>query len=81
MPEPIFMKLGMYIMAPELILTEYLINLFSQSACLYIYFFVVAGQRLSENVTAATNTYAEIKEFSDEMFSIRSVSYERKVGD
>jgi hypothetical protein len=72
---------GMYIMAPELILIEYLINPFSQSVCLYIYFFMAARQLLSENVTAATNTYAEIEEFSDEMFSIRSVSYERKVGD
>jgi hypothetical protein len=33
MPEPIFMNLGMYIMAPEPILTAYFINPFHQSVC------------------------------------------------
>jgi hypothetical protein len=34
--EPIFMKLGMYIMAPELISTTYFINPSHQSVCLYV---------------------------------------------
>jgi hypothetical protein len=33
MPEPIFMKLGMYIMAPEPISTVYFINPSHQSVC------------------------------------------------
>jgi hypothetical protein len=37
MPEPIFMKLGMCIMAPEPISTVYFINPFHQSVCLYLY--------------------------------------------
>jgi hypothetical protein len=64
-PEPIFMKLGIYIMPPEIISSAYLINPSNQSACLYIYFFIVARQRLSENVTAATSTHASIEEFLD----------------
>jgi hypothetical protein len=37
MPEPIFMKLGMYVMEPESISTAYFINLSHQSMCLYVY--------------------------------------------
>jgi hypothetical protein len=40
MPEPIFMKLGMYIMAPEPILAAYFINpsyQFSLWVCIHIY--------------------------------------------
>jgi hypothetical protein len=45
-PPPLnFMKSGMNIMAPEPILTVYLINPSHQSACLYVY---VAGQQLSQ---------------------------------
>jgi hypothetical protein len=36
MDEPIFMKLGMYIMAPEPISTEYFINPSHQFVCLYV---------------------------------------------
>jgi hypothetical protein len=36
MPEPVFMKLGMYIMAREPILTAYFINASHQSVCLYM---------------------------------------------
>jgi hypothetical protein len=36
-PEPIFMKLVMYIMTSEPILTAYLINPSRQSVCLYVY--------------------------------------------
>jgi hypothetical protein len=39
----------------------------------------VARQRLGKNVTVATNTHATI-ELLDASFSVRSVSYQRKVG-
>jgi hypothetical protein len=62
MPEPIFMKLGMYIMTPEPISMAYFINPSHQSVCLYVYPLIVAMQQLSKNVTTATNTHATIKE-------------------
>jgi hypothetical protein len=62
MPESILMKLGMYIMAPVTILTAYFINPSHQSACLYVCSRIVAGQRLGNNLTAATNTHAAIEE-------------------
>jgi hypothetical protein len=73
MAEPIFMKLGMYVYinAPEPISTVYFINL-SPTA---------ARQGLGKNVTAATNTHATIEELLDASFFMRSVSYQRKVGD
>jgi hypothetical protein len=37
MPEPIFMKLGMYITAPEPISMAYFINLSHQSVYLHVY--------------------------------------------
>jgi hypothetical protein len=55
MPEPIFLKLGMYIIAPESISTAYFINPSHQTVCLYVYPPIVARQRLGKNVTAATN--------------------------
>jgi hypothetical protein len=58
MPEPIFMKLCMYIMEPEPISTAYFINPSQKSVCLYVYPPFVARQRLGTNVTAATNTHA-----------------------
>jgi hypothetical protein len=60
MPEPIFMKLGMYIMSPDPISMVYFINPSDQSVCLYAYPYVVAGQRL-RIVTIATNTHATIE--------------------
>jgi hypothetical protein len=56
MAEPIFMKLGMYIMAPEPISTAYFVNTSRLSVCLYVYPSFVARQRLGKNVPAATNT-------------------------
>jgi hypothetical protein len=38
MPEPICMKPGMYVMAPEPISTAYFINPSQQSVCMYVYF-------------------------------------------
>jgi hypothetical protein len=49
MPEPIIMKLGTYIMAPEPISTAYLKNPSNQSVCLYVYPPIVPRQRLSKN--------------------------------
>jgi hypothetical protein len=57
MAEPIFMKLGMYIMAPKPISAAYFINPSHQSVCLYVYPLIVAGQRFGQNITAATNIY------------------------
>jgi hypothetical protein len=37
MPEPIFMKLGVYIMASEPTSTAYFINPSHHSVCLYVY--------------------------------------------
>jgi hypothetical protein len=74
------MKLGMYIMAPEPISTDYLINYSQHSMGLYLYHLTVAKQRLGKNVTSATNTHAVIAELLDLSFSIWSLSYQRKVG-
>jgi hypothetical protein len=43
MPEPVFMKLGMCIMAPEPISTSYFINPSHQSVCLYVYPLLLLG--------------------------------------
>jgi hypothetical protein len=70
----------MNIMAPEPISTAYFINISPQSLCLYVYPSIAARQRLDNNVSAATNTHAAIEELLDASFSVRSVSYQRKVG-
>jgi hypothetical protein len=62
MAEPIFMKLGIYVMAPDPISTAYLVK---QSVCLYAYPYIVARQRLGKNITAATNTHETIEELLD----------------
>jgi hypothetical protein len=61
MPETVFMKLCMYIMAPESLSAVYFINPFHQfvSVCASPTF---AWERLGKNVTAATNAYATIEE-------------------
>jgi hypothetical protein len=80
MAEPVFMKLGMYmyIMAPEPISMAYFIDPSHQSVCLYIYPSIVARQWLSKNVTAATNMHATIEELLVALFSVWSMSYQRK---
>jgi hypothetical protein len=70
--ESIFMKLGMYIMAPKPISTSYL-SPSQQSVCLYVYPPIVARQRLGKNVTTAKNTHAAIEKLLDASFSMRSV--------
>jgi hypothetical protein len=61
MPEPICVKLGMYIMAPEHISMAYFINRPHQSACLYVHPHIIARQWLHKNVTVATSIHAAIK--------------------
>jgi hypothetical protein len=78
MPETIFMKLGMYVVAPEPISTVYFINTSHQSVCLRVYTLIVATQRICKNVTAATNTYAVVEESLDASFSMRSTSYQKE---
>jgi hypothetical protein len=70
LPESIFMKLNMCIMAPEPISMEYFINPSHQSVCLHLYSSIVARQRLGKNATAATNIQATVEEFLDESFSM-----------
>jgi hypothetical protein len=48
MPVQMFVKLGMYIMTPELISTAYTINPSHQSVCLYVYPHIVTSQRLGK---------------------------------
>jgi hypothetical protein len=81
MPKPIFMKVSMYIMAPESITTAYFMNSSHQSVCLYMYPLFVARQRLGKNATAATNTHVTIEELLDVSFYMRFMSHQRKVGD
>jgi hypothetical protein len=51
MPQPVFMKLGMHIMEPELISTAYfIINPSPQSVCLYMYPIIVARKRLGKSL-------------------------------
>jgi hypothetical protein len=78
MLEPVFMKLGLHKMVPEPVSTAYVINASNQYVCLYVY---VAWQWLGKNVTAAMNTQTRIKDLLDASFSMRSMSYQRKVGD
>jgi hypothetical protein len=54
MPEPIVMKLGMYIIALEFISTADFINPTHQSVCLYVYLRITARQRLCKDIPATT---------------------------
>jgi hypothetical protein len=81
MIEPVFMKLGMYIMTPEPISIAYFVNFYHQSVCLYVYSLIVAMPRLGKNVTAATKTHATIEEFLHPSFFFfdPSLSFQKKV--
>jgi hypothetical protein len=48
--------------------------------CLYVYPLIVARQRFGRHVPMTTNARAAI-ELSEASFSVRSVSYQRKVGE
>jgi hypothetical protein len=56
MSGPVFMKLGMHTLAPQPISMTYFINPSHQSVCLYVYPPIIARQRHSKHVPAATNT-------------------------
>jgi hypothetical protein len=75
------MKLGMNNTAPESISMAHFINPSHQSVCLYVYSLIVARQQLGEKVTAAKTTYARIEQLFEASFSVRSVMYQREVGD
>jgi hypothetical protein len=81
MPEPIFMKLGMYIIVLEPISTPYFINPSQQSMRLDVIPSIVPRQVSGKNVTMATNTHATKEELLAASFSVRSVSYEGTAGD
>jgi hypothetical protein len=90
MPEPIFIKLGTYITAPEPTQGPNLKNPSHRFVCLYVYPPIVAKQRLGKNplivarqrlgrdVTAVTNTHATIAELLEASFSMWPVSYQGK---
>jgi hypothetical protein len=65
MPEPIFMKIGMYIMAPEPISMAYFVIL---RISLYVYPTIVARQRLRKNVTVTTYTHVLTEELLTRRF-------------
>jgi hypothetical protein len=71
----------MYTVAPKPISTAFFINPSHQSVYLYVYSHIVARQRLGKDVTAAMTTLTTIEELLDSSFSMRFVSYQRKVGD
>jgi hypothetical protein len=73
MPEPISMKLGMYITAPE---PNFIVPS-HQSVCRYVYLPIVV--RLCRNVTAANNTQATTAEFRNTgVFDFSIVRYSIK---
>jgi hypothetical protein len=70
MPERIFMKLGMYIMASEPI-SNGVLYISLPPACLSVYVSpIVARQRLGTNFIAARNTHATIEELLDVSLSM-----------
>jgi hypothetical protein len=78
MAEPVFMKLGMYIMTPEPISASYFISPFHQSVCLCVCRFLRNGSVKYYRGNKYTCNKEELLEAS---FPIRSMSYQRKEGD
>jgi hypothetical protein len=72
MPEPIFMKLGMYIMAPEPISKAPFMNPSHQPVSICASPPIVARQRIGKHVPRQ-RIHATIEELLDASFSIRSV--------
>jgi hypothetical protein len=82
MAEPIFMKLGMYIMAPEPISTAYFINPSHQSVCLYVSPPIVARQRKGKKKGYRGNEYARNnRRIVGRVFFYAVCVVSRKVGD
>jgi hypothetical protein len=78
MPEPIFMKLGTYIMPPDPISTAYFINPSDQSVCLYVYPLSLLDNGWV-NTFPRHRIHATVEELLTGSFSVRSVSYEKRV--
>jgi hypothetical protein len=76
--EPIFMKFGMHIMAPETISTAYFLNRSYQYVSIYMSS-IFARQRLDQNATMVMNT--QNKRIVRDVVFMRSVSYQREAGD
>jgi hypothetical protein len=77
MPDPVFIKIGMYIMTLEPISAVYFIN----SSHQYVYSLSLLGNGSVRNITATTNTHATIEVLLDASLSMWSVSLSRKPGD
>jgi hypothetical protein len=78
MPEPIFMKLGICIMATELVSTAYFINS-STSVCVSLGVSLISlqGNGSAESLTWP-RTHATIEELLKASFSLRSMSYQKE---
>jgi hypothetical protein len=74
------MKLSTFIIAPEPISTAYFVNPSHQSVCIYVPP-IVAKQRLGKKRYCGNKYTCKIEELLDMSFSMRSVSYQIKVGD
>jgi hypothetical protein len=80
MPEPIFMKLDMYIMAPEPFSMLYCINPIYQSLCLlYVYPLVLLLGSGSIDTFPWQWIYATVEDSLETFFSVWSVLNQRKV--
>jgi hypothetical protein len=79
MTEPIFIRLSMCIMAPEPISTAYFINPSHQSVSMCNPSLLLVNG--SVNTFQRQRIHATIDEFLDASFTMRSVSYQRKVVD
>jgi hypothetical protein len=77
MPEPIFMKLGLYIMEPEPISMAYFINSSHQSVSVCLSPLPLLGNS-SVNTFPRQRIYEKI-EFLEASFSMRSLLYQRRV--
>jgi hypothetical protein len=80
MPEPVFMKHDMHVMASEPISVAYFKNLSHQPVRLYVYSLTVARQWFPKNVTVALNNHGATEELLN-MFSMWSMSYQGKSGN
>jgi hypothetical protein len=73
MPEPVFIKLGMY----SIMATESIIHPSNLSMYPYVNPFTTARQWLNVNVAAATNTHGKVEELLEESFPAPAVTYRR----
>jgi hypothetical protein len=78
MPEPVFMKFGMYIMAPEPLSTAYFINPSHQSVSICVSFPSILGNG-SVYTFPLQRIHVTIKDLLDASFSMPSVSYQRRL--